>query len=362
MPTATDVPANGSHRVALDAMSGDLGHAVVVEAGLLALRANPSLSLILVGDEARLRADCAPHLGTFGDRIRIVHASEVVGMDDKPSKALRGKRDSSMRVAINLVKEGQADACVSAGNTGALMAIARFVLKTLAGVDRPAIVSAIPSKNGHTHVLDLGANAACTAENLFEFAVMGTVLAQAVHGLASPKVGLLNIGEEEIKGNEAVKEAAALIQDEPRINYRGFVEGDDICMGDCDVIVCDGFSGNVALKSGEGVARLIRDIIKEEFTRSLWTRAIAAAAMPVLRRFGRRIDPGNYNGASLIGLRGVVIKSHGNADANAFANAIGVASAEVANDVPNRINALLEDMLSHRSDEMHAHEDATIGH
>ncbi len=349
-------------RIALDAMSGDLGHAVVVEAGVLAMRADPRLRLIFVGDRSVLEADTAAARREFGERIEIVHASEVVEMDDKPSKALRGKRDSSMRVAINLVKEQRAQACVSAGNTGALMAIARFVLKTLAGVDRPAIISALPSRSGHTHVLDLGANAACTAENLFEFAVMGSVLAQAVHGIERPKVGLLNIGEEEIKGNEAVKEAALLIQAEPRINYHGFVEGDHICMGDCDVVVCDGFSGNVALKTGEGVARLIRDILKAEFSRSWWTRAVATAAMPVLRSFARRIDPRNYNGASLIGLRGVVIKSHGNADALAFANAIRVACLEVEKDVPRRINALLEDMLSHRSEALHGHEGATIGH
>lgn len=326
--------------LAIDAMSGDHGHEAVVDAALLALAAHPELEMILVGDEPTLARDLQKRHRSGETRLRVHHASEVVAMDESPSKALRNKKDSSMRVAVNLVKEGQAQAAVSAGNTGALMATAKFVLKTLPGIDRPAIISAIPSVNGHVHMLDLGANAECSAEQLLQFAVMGSALVTATLGIERPKVGLLNIGEEEIKGNEVIKQAAQLLQASP-LNYIGFVEGDGIFLRDIDVVVCDGFAGNIALKTGEGVAKLIYHFIKQEFTRSIFTKLAAVMAMPALKALGGRMDPRNYNGASFVGLNGIVIKSHGSADAQAFAAAIRVAIREVENAVPARISGLL---------------------
>jgi glycerol-3-phosphate acyltransferase PlsX len=265
-------------------------------------------------------------------------------MHELPSKALRGKKDSSLRVAIDLVKEGRAQACVSAGNTGALMATARFVLKTLPGIDRPAIISALPSLNGHTHVLDLGANAECSPEHLYQFAVMGSVLVSAIYGIEKPKVGLLNIGEEEIKGNDQIQGAAKLLS-ASSLNYVGFVEGDDIFLGDYDVVVCDGFVGNIALKAGEGLAKWIAQVMREEFSKNLLTKLSALAAMSVLRSFKDRVDPRHYNGASLLGLNGIVIKSHGSADDISFASAIRVALIEVEKGVPTRISHLTESLL-----------------
>lgn len=333
--------------LALDAMSGDHGCQVIVPAAQRVLQKHTDLELILVGDEQQL----LPLLRNcpVRSRMRVQHASEVVAMDDKPSKALRNKKDSSMRVAVNLVKQADADACVSAGNTGALMATARFVLKTLPGIDRPAIISAIPSMNRHTYLLDLGANAECSAEQLFEFAVMGSVLVTAMHGESAPRVGLLNIGEEEIKGSEAIQNAARMLADS-ELNYIGFVEGNDIYLGDVDVVVCDGFVGNVALKSSEGVAKLISQFLREEFTRSLWTKMLALAAMPVLKSFRNRVDPGNYNGASFLGLNGTVIKSHGSADVKSFANAIEIAILEVQKDVPARICDLVASALERQAE------------
>lgn len=319
--------------IALDAMGGDFGPEVVVPAAELFLRRRPGLRLILVGVESEL----SPRIGDdFGGRLRLRHASQVVGMDELPSKALRSKKDSSMRVAIDLVRSGEAQACVSAGNTGALMATARFVLKTLAQVDRPAISTAIPSLSGQTHVLDLGANVDCSAENLFQFAVMGSELVSAVHEVASPKVGLLNIGQEEIKGNDQVKEAHELLA-RSSLNYVGYVEGDDIFLGDVDVVVCDGFVGNVALKTSEGAAKLMSQRLKEQFKRNWLTRLSGLVAMPVIRRFRRDFDPRRYNGASLLGLRGIVIKSHGGADVVAFENAVRIAEKEIHSNVPQRI-------------------------
>ena len=282
--------------------------------------------------------------GHASGRLRIQHASEIVGMTELPPKALRKKKDSSMRVAINLVKSGEADAVVSAGNTGALMATARFVLKTLPGIDRPAIISAIPSIGGHTHMLDLGANAECTTEQLFQFAVMGSVMANAVHGIEHPRVGLLNIGTEEIKGNEQLQEAARLLSSS-QMNYIGFVEGDDVYLGEVDVVVCDGFVGNVALKTSEGVAKLLGHMMKEEFTRNLFTQASALAAKPVLNALKQRMDPRKYNGASLLGLQGIVLKSHGGADEVAFQHAIETAITEVDKQVPSKISHLLAEVL-----------------
>ena len=331
--------------LSVDAMSGDHGHAVVVKAARLALHDHPKLRLILVGDEATLRASLSENHLAGESRVTLQHASEVVEMDELPSKALRGKKDSSMRVAINLVKEGRAQACISAGNTGALMATARFVLKMLPGIDRPAIITAIPSVDGHTYMLDLGANAECSAEQLCQFAVMGSALVTAVNGIERPRVALLNIGEEEIKGSDVIRQAAGLIA-AAGLNYVGFVEGDDIFLDPVDLVVCDGFVGNVALKTGEGVAKLIGKFLKEEFSANFLHKLAAIAAYPALKNLGKRIDPRRHNGASFLGLNGIVIKSHGSADALGFANAIRVGLEEVEKNVPARINALMAAMAA----------------
>ena len=285
--------------------------------------------------------------GEPSERLKLHHAPQTVGMDEAPSQALRAKRNSSMRIALNLVKEGQAQACVSAGNSGALMAMARYVLKTLPGIDRPAMISALPSKKGQTHVLDLGANIDLTADQLFQLAVMGSVIARAIHNIPKPSVGVLNIGEEEIKGNETVKEAARLLA-ASHLNDYGFVEGDDIYKGTVDVVVCDGFVGNVALKSSEGVANMLISSLKEAFTANLFTKLIGLLVKPVLSSFRTKFDPRHYNGATLVGLRGVVIKSHGGADALAFENAINVAVIEARQDVPSLISEELRSVLVER--------------
>ncbi|MGB5716695.1 MAG: phosphate acyltransferase PlsX [Gammaproteobacteria bacterium] len=326
--------------IALDAMGGDTGLDVVVPAAISALGQHPDVRIILVGDEPRLAAAVAAAGESANPRLNIRHASQQVEMDEMASAAMRNKKDSSMRVALDLVKEGVAHACVSAGNTGALMATSRYVLKMLPGIERPAICTSLPSITGHTWMLDLGANVDCNAEHLFQFSLMGSVLAAAVDGNEHPRVGLLNIGEEDIKGNEQVKKAAQLLQS-CMPNYAGYAEGDDIYKGGFDVIVCDGFVGNVSLKTSEGVARMIAEFIKQEFRRNLLTKLAAMIVMPVLKAFRRRIDPRAYNGASLLGLRGIVIKSHGGADAFAFANAIKVAILEVRENVPERITARL---------------------
>lgn len=320
--------------IALDAMGGDHGCEVVLAAALEYLKRDSEVRLILVGRQDIL-AQKVPE-SALGERLRIHHASEEVAMDELPSKALRGKKDSSMRVAINLVKEGVADACVSAGNTGALMATARFVLKMLPFVDRPAIASALPSTKGQTYMLDLGANVDCSAEHLFQFAVMGSELTAAVEGIESPKVGLLNIGQEEIKGNEQVKAAHEYLS-RSTLNYVGYVEGDDIYLGDVDVVVCDGFVGNISLKTSEGVAKMVSQHLKQEFNKNLFTKLAALVGLPVLKQFKRTFDPRRYNGASLLGLRGIVIKSHGGADSLAFRNAIAIAKKEVHASIPKRI-------------------------
>ncbi len=330
--------------IALDAMGGDIGPDVVVPAAVTALKTYPELSLILAVDETEIRNRLKDVNPAVMQRLRIHHTTQVVLMDELPSQAFRRKKDSSMRVAINLVKEGTANACVSAGNTGALMATARFVLKTLSVISRPAIITTIPSVKGHTHVLDLGANIDCEAEHLFQFAVMGSILAEAVDNIKNPKVGLLNIGQEEIKGNDQVKEAAAKLADS-NLNYIGFVEGDDIYTGDVDVVVCDGFVGNIALKASEGVAKMISHSLRQEFSRNILTRLTGLITIPVLKSFKRKIDPRRYNGASLLGLKGIVIKSHGGADELAFTNAIKIAMLEIEKAVPEKINDQLEAML-----------------
>lgn len=333
--------------IAIDAMGGDHGPSVTVPAAIRALEKYPKLKLILVGDRQILDGEIAHNNASPGERLSVQHASQVVGMDEAPSSALRGKKDSSMRVAINLVKDGTAQACVSAGNTGALMATARFVLKTLEGIDRPAIITALPTMRGHTHVLDLGANVDSPAEVLYQFAVMGSVLTSAVDNNPSPTVGLLNIGEEEIKGNEQVKGAAKLLAGSG-LNYIGYVEGDDINKGTADVVVADGFAGNIALKSIEGVAKMISLFLKQEFKRNIFTKLAGLIAMPVLNALRRRIDPRAYNGASLVGLRGIVIKSHGSADEFSFATAIGEAVLEVEKNVPEKIKEQLGGLLEER--------------
>ncbi|WPL13938.1 Phosphate acyltransferase [Thiorhodovibrio litoralis] len=325
---------SSSHIIALDAMGGDHGPEVVVPAAIEFLDKAPDTSLILVGREERLR----PLLGNKAKhpRLSLHPASQEVGMDELPSKALRNKKDSSMRVALDLVKQGHAHACVSAGNTGALMATARFVLKTLPHVDRPAIMTAVPAVNGRTHMLDLGANVDCTAEHLFQFAVMGSELVRAVDGVKAPRVGLLNIGAEEIKGNEQVRKAYELLS-KSTLNFVGYVEGDDIYLGDVDVVVCDGFVGNIALKTSEGVARLLAHLLKAQFNGNLLKRLSGLIALPVLRAFRQEVDPRRYNGASLLGLRGIVIKSHGGADVLAFENAIHIARKEIQTNIPERL-------------------------
>jgi glycerol-3-phosphate acyltransferase PlsX len=323
----------GKVTIALDAMGGDIGPLTVVPAALSYLKKNADVSLILVGNQDKLKTFLPDSLP---ERLSVHHASQEVGMDELPSKALRGKKDSSMRVAIDLVKQGQADACVSAGNTGALMATARFVLKMLPQIERPAIMTRLPSITSETWVLDLGANVDCTAEHLFQFAVMGSVLVSATGERSKPTVGLLNIGQEEIKGNEQVKQAHELLSGSS-LNYVGYVEGDDIYAGSVDIVVTDGFVGNVALKSSEGVAKMIRHKMKESFSRNLLTKLSGLLAYPVLKSFARTIDPRRYNGASLLGLRGIVIKSHGGADSLAFETAIETAKKEVHSAVTEQI-------------------------
>lgn len=330
-------------------MGGDYGATVTVPASLECLRNNPELNLILVGDSAVLKEKIGDKISIYGERLSIRHASQCVEMHESPSKALKNKKDSSMRVAINLVHEGLADACVSAGNTGALMATARFVLKMIPGIDRPGIISTLPSIHGHTHVLDLGANVDCTADHLFEFAVMGNELVKAVENIDNPRIGLLNIGEEDVKGNEQVKQAAKLLENSS-MNYIGFVEGNSLNAGHekVDLIVCDGFVGNVALKSIEGAAKMIGTLLKESFGKNILTKLAGAVAYPVLKSFKNRIDPRLYNGASFLGLKGLVIKSHGGADELAFITAIQLAELEVKQNVIKKISDQVEITLAQR--------------
>jgi glycerol-3-phosphate acyltransferase PlsX len=323
--------------IAVDAMSGDHGAEVAVPAALDVLAATPDLRLTLVGRGDVMR----PLIGSpLPERCTLVEASEVVGMDERPQDAVRRKKDSSMRVAINLVKKGEAAACVSAGNTGALLATARFVLGMIPGIDRPAIVSAVPSAHGHTVMLDLGANPDCSADHLVQFAVMGSIIASDLYGTERPRVGLLNIGEEDIKGTEEIREAHRRLGAAP-VNYLGFVEGDKIFSGDVDVVVTDGFTGNVALKTMEGAARFISSVMREEFTRSPLRKAGGLAAASSLKALKTRLDPSAYNGASMVGLVGVVIKSHGGASRPAFASAVRVAIAEARKGVPAQIGEMM---------------------
>ena len=322
--------------IAVDAMGGDHGPSVTVPACLDFLASDPDAELLLVGLKEPLERELARHRAATHPRITIVAAAQVVGMDEDVRTAIRTKKHSSMRVAIDLVKEGRAQACVSAGNTGALMGTAKFVLKTLPGIDRPAICAVLPTRKGQVYALDLGANADCTPEHLLQFAIMGSTLVKAVEGKENPTVGLLNIGSEEIKGNEVVKKAGELLR-ASALNFHGNVEGDDIYKGTTDIVVCDGFAGNVALKTSEGLAKMLGDFLKEEYTRNWLSRLAAAVSYPVIQRFRRRVDHRRYNGAALLGLKGIVVKSHGSADRLAFATALKRAASEASHGLIERI-------------------------
>ena len=326
--------------ISLDAMSGDLGAEVVVRAANASLEIHPNLKLIVVGDEAELR-DLKTRIVGDNPRLEIRGSSEIVEMSEAPADALRKKKDSSMRVAINLVKEGDAQACVSAGNTGALMAISKFVLKMLPGVDRPAIITELPAVGGTVHMLDLGANTVVSAEQLFQFAVMGSIVTSDIRDIDNPRVALLNIGVEDTKGVGTVREAADLLT-ASSLNYVGFIEGNEIFSGKADVVVTDGFTGNVALKTMEGTVGLASRYLRRAFTENWFAKLQAVLAGPVLRRLALRMDSRNYNGASFVGLNGIVIKSHGSADAYAFQHAIETALVEVKKQVPTQIGDLMK--------------------
>ena len=323
--------------IAVDAMGGDHGPKVTVPACADFLATDPEVELLLVGQSRVLEQELS-RLVPRASRLTVVEAPEIVAMDEDVRTAIRTKKHSSMRIAIDLVKQGRAQACVSAGNTGALMGTAKFVLKTLPGIDRPAICAVLPTRTGQVYALDLGANADCTPEHLLQFAIMGSTLVKAVEGKANPTVGLLNIGSEEIKGNDVVKRAGELLR-ASSVNFYGNVEGDDIYKGTTDVVVCDGFAGNVALKTAEGLAKRLGDFLKEEYTRNLLSRLAAAVSYPVIKCFRRRVDARRYNGAALLGLRGIVVKSHGSADRLAFATAIERAHSEASHGLLERIGA-----------------------
>ena len=330
--------------VAIDAMGGDFGPRCIVPASVACLAEFPSLHLVLVGQAPLLEELIAHVSGADRQRLQIEHASEVIGMDERPAQALRGKPDASMRVALELVRNGRAQACVSAGNTGALMALSRYVLKTLPGIDRPAMVSAIPTARGHCHLLDLGANVDCSAEHLYQFAVMGAVAAETL-GVERPRVALLNVGTEDIKGNQQVKLAASLLQQAQGLNYIGYIEGDGLYRGEADVVVCDGFVGNILLKSSEGLASMISARIEALFTESLGARLVGSLALPLLRRLRTDLAPARHNGASFLGLQGIVIKSHGSAGSEGFQSAIRCALIEVRENLPQRLHGRLEHLL-----------------
>ena len=326
--------------ISLDAMSGDLGAEVVVRAAVASLEKHAGLELLLVGDEPRLQALVA-QIAADQSRLSILHASEVVEMSEAPVDALRKKKDSSMRVALNAVRDGVAGACVSAGNTGALMATAKYVLKMLPGIDRPAIITELPAIGGTLHMLDLGANTQCTAEHLFQFAVMGSIVTRDITGIKSPRVALLNIGAEDTKGHDTVKEAATMLN-ASGLNYVGFIEGNSLFSGKTDVVVTDGFTGNVALKTMEGTVGLASYYLRRAFTNGWLAKLQAILARPVLRNLAGQMDSRKYNGATLVGLNGIVIKSHGDADAFAFQHAIDTAVVEVRKKVPQQIGRLLQ--------------------
>ena len=325
-------------------MGGDFGPHCIVPACISCLAEYPSLHLVLVGQSSLLESLIARYPSVDRARLRVEHAAEIIAMDERPAQALRGKPDSSMRISLELLRSGAAQACVSAGNTGALMALSRYVLKTLPGIDRPAMVTAIPTARGHCHLLDLGANVDCSAEHLYQFALMGGVAAEAL-GVERPRVALLNLGTEDVKGNQQVKLAASLLQQAQGLNYIGFIEGDGLYRGDADVVVCDGFVGNILLKSSEGLAAMIAARIEALFRASLRARLLGLLALPLLRRLQRELGPVQRNGASFLGLQGIVVKSHGAAAPEAFQSAIRLALAEVRENLPQRLHGRLEHLL-----------------
>lgn len=325
-------------------MGGDLGPRCIVPASIACLAEFPSLQMVLVGQTSLLEDLIAGIPVADRSRLKIEHAAEVIGMDERPAQALRGKPDSSMRIALELVRDGRANACISAGNSGALMALSRHLLKTLPGIERPAMISAIPAVNGFCHLLDLGANVDCTAEQLYQFAVMGSVAVEAL-GVVNPRVALLNVGTEEIKGNQQVKLAATMLQQSAGLNYIGYVEGDGLYRGEADVVVCDGFVGNILLKSSEGLAAMIADRVEAIFSESLGSRVVGGLALPFLKRLHKDLAPETHNGASLLGLQGIVIKSHGAADEESFQSAIRLALAEVQENLPQKLHGRLAELL-----------------
>jgi glycerol-3-phosphate acyltransferase PlsX len=332
--------------IAVDAMGGDYGVDVVVPACISAAKKNRDLHLILVGVQDKINAILKKKSTLALNQISVVHASELVGMDELPSHALRNKKNSSMRLALNLVKDGTAQACVSAGNTGALMATARYVLKTLPGIDRPAIISKLPTLRNKTWVIDLGANVDSCAEHLFQFAVMGSALIQAIESKPHPKIALLNIGVEEIKGNDQVKRTAHMLSECALLNYTGYVEGNHFYSGDVDLVVCDGFVGNVALKASEGLAKLLLTVLKESFNKNWLTKCMGSIALPVLNQVKKRLDPSRHNGASMLGLNGIVVKSHGGADELGFQVAIDQAILEVQNNVIDLVRDKINEFIN----------------
>ena len=325
-------------------MGGDFGPHCIVPACISCLAEHPSLHLVLVGQSELVESLIARHPGVDRARLRVEHADEIIGMNDQPALALRSKPDSSMRVGLELVRDGAVQACVSAGNSGALMALSRYVLKTLPGIDRPAMVAAVPTQSGFCHLLDLGANVDCSAEHLYQFAVMGSVTAEVL-GTARPRVALLNVGTEDIKGSQQVKLAAGLLQQANGLNYIGFVEGDGLYRGEADVVVCDGFVGNVLLKSSEGLAVMIAGRIEALFKSSLAARMVGVLALPLLRRLRGELSPAQHNGASLVGLQGIVVKSHGAAGPEGFKSAIHRALLEIEEDLPRRLQSRLAEHL-----------------
>jgi len=334
--------------LALDVMGGDQGPLVTIPAAIMAIKQSAELHLILCGDEEIISKTLSKENLLDHPQLSIHATTEVVEMDEKPSSALRGKKNSSMRKALDLVKEGSAQACISAGNTGALFATANYVLKTLPGVERPALISSLPTHDEAKHVfmLDLGANVFCDANILYQFAIMGSVMAEQVDNIAQPRVALLNMGEEEIKGSDHIKLAATKLSQNKEINYVGFVEGNDIFTNKTDVIVCDGFVGNVALKTCEGVARLVYKRLHSVLSEHFFARILGKLLTSTLKKLFKPLNPDQYNGASLIGLRGIVVKSHGNAGIKAFYNAIFEAVKEVERQVPEKIKNKLEQGLS----------------
>lgn len=332
--------------IAIDAMGGDHGISVVIPACVKVVNNNSKIKLLLVGNEKTISDALKNHKVNNFKQIEIVHASEVVEMDELPSHAMRNKKDSSMRVAVNLVKEERARACVSAGNTGALMAISRFVLKTITGIDRPAIISELPTRGSRTRVMDLGANVDSCAEHLFQFAVMGSSLIQAIDQIEKPRIGLLNIGVEEIKGNDQVKRTAHMLAECSLLNYVGYVEGDDFYSGEVDLIVCDGFVGNVALKTSEGLAQLMQNYLRKSFTQNWYTKLIGLIASPVINNFKQQLDPSRYNGASMLGLNGIVVKSHGAASTLGFECAINQAILQVENYAIDLVRDKISDFIN----------------